>query len=56
MDMDNKLVAFVAFDQRSGKGVVDEHHRAKHAIRIGNVVGYYPCILPGRGWSSEIPF
>jgi hypothetical protein len=56
MNMDNKLVAFVALDQRSGKGTVDEYHRAKHAIRIENVVGYYPCILPGRRWSIEIPF
>jgi hypothetical protein len=53
--MDNKLIAFVALDQRPRKGAIDEYHRAIHSVRIENVVGYLPSILPGRRWSVKIP-
>jgi hypothetical protein len=54
-DMDNKLIAFVALDQRPRKGAIDEYHRAIHSVRIENVVRYFPSILPGRRWSVKIP-
>jgi hypothetical protein len=55
VDMNDKLVALIALNQRPRKGAIDEYHRAIHSVGIENVVGYYPCILPRRRWSVEVP-